>query len=164
MTKNDFLDSMKAFTEDAVKDLLLPVSIQEEGEIPTVRPAEVYRMRLPDSNSATKKVPYIIHQIVTTQDTQSEGRRTESTVLLRSIFCVFSRNEEEGALMLLELTDRFRVALMRKRIIADRYALDLKTPMETMFYTDNIAPYFAGEMMSTWKVPTVEREVAELWQ
>ena len=69
------LEELKAVTEDAVKDLIMPVKPQNEHEEQQYRAAEVYLMRLPDSGAAKKKVPYIIHQAITSKDSQPlEGR------------------------------------------------------------------------------------------
>ena len=162
MVRNDFLDSMKAFTEDAVKDYILPVRRQDTTETQEYRCAAVYKMRLPDSRSAQKKAPYIIHQIVTADDAQTEGELVKSSLLLRSIFCVYSADEQEGALMLLELMERFRVKLLRTRVLDKRYALDLTaSAMQSLIYPDDTAPYFAGEIATTWLMPAINREVPQ---
>lgn len=161
MTKNDFLEAVTVFTENAVKDMLLPTSIQKKGEESILKTADVYKQRLPDANSATKKVPYILHQIVTSSDLQAAGTNVESRITLRTIFAVYAPSEQEGALMLMELIERLRIAFLRDGVIDNRYELDLTTPLECLYYPDNTAPYYAGEMASTWKVPAVEREVAK---
>jgi len=160
MVKNDFLDTIKGFTEEAIKELILPVRVQSENEAQSYRAADVYKMRLPDSTSATKKAPYIIHSIITSADKQPAGERTQSTLQLRSVFCVYCDNEQEGALYLLELMERWREQVLRTRVLNKRYELDLRTAMESLFYpAEDTAPYFLGETVSTWKMPTVEREV-----
>ena len=91
MTTLILLDRLTEFTRDAVKDLLLPARQQENDvEAPAMRAAEVYKMRLPDSGSAKKKAPYIIHQVVTTNDLQPQGERIHATAKLRTVFCVYS--------------------------------------------------------------------------
>ena len=158
MTKNDLLEVLKGFTEEAIKDVLLPVRVQKEGEAPECRPAEVYKMRLPDSTSAKKKAPYIIHQIVTSKDIQAEGQSPEATLSMRSIFCVYSDDEQEGSLMLLELMERLRISLLRKVLLDGRFQINLEAGVETLVYPDDTAPYFIGEMMTNWIMPTIERE------
>ena len=153
------LECLKKFTQNAVKDLILPIRIQKKDEKQVYRPADVYLMRLPDSNSATKKAPYIIHQLLTTKDLQEEGHSPTSGVQVRSLFCVYSDDEQEGGLMLAGLVDRFRISLLREVVIGKRYSLNLKAGAEALFYQDNTAPYFAAEMVTTWKIPSIEREV-----
>lgn len=118
MTTLILLDRLADFTRDAVKDLLLPVRQQEnDAEALAMRAAEVYKMRLPDSGSAKKKAPYIIHQVVTTNDLQPVGEQIHATAKLRTVFCVYSPDEEEGSLMLLNLMERLRIALLKQVVI-----------------------------------------------
>lgn len=160
MDRVTLLDQLKAFTEETIKDLILPVRQQKEDKAPPEpRAAQVYRMRLPDGTAAFKKAPYIIHQIITGSDQQPGGQRLESKAQVRSIFCVYSENEEEGALMLLNLMERLRIELLRKVVIGRQFELDLDTGLEYLLYPDDTAPYFAGEMVSMWKLPEVRREV-----
>jgi hypothetical protein len=137
------------------------VRIQREGEDQSYRSADVYLMRLPDSKSATKKAPYIIHQLITGRDMQEEGQRVTSTAQVRSIFCVYSDDEQEGSLMLLGLMERLRIKLLKQVVIGERYQLDLTQAAEALIYPDDTAPYFAGEMVTTWKIPSIEREVRQ---
>lgn len=93
---NDYADSAGQaddFTRDAVKDLLLPVRQQEnDAEALAMRAAEVYKMRLPDSGSAKKKAPYIIHQVVTTNDLQPRGRTNpRHSQVAHGVLCVQPR-------------------------------------------------------------------------
>lgn len=153
------LDSLKTFTEDAIKDLILPVRIQKGDTEQAYRPAAVYKMRLPDSTSAQKKVPYIIHQILTGKDQQTQGQRIDANVQVRSIFAVYNEDEQEGGLMLLNLMERYRIAILKQVVIGDQFALDLESGVERIVYPDDTAPYYMGEMVTTWKMPPVQREV-----
>ena len=121
----------------------------------------VYKMRLPDSTSATKKAPYIIHQIVTSKDTQPSGQLEAGSAVVRSIFCVYCNDEQEGAMHLLNLIERLRIRLLQDVVIGGQFELDLEVGVETLIYLENTAPYFAGEMSTTWKMPSVERKWRE---
>ena len=55
MTNITLLEQLKAFTEDTVKDIILPVRLQKGDTEQQSRTAEVYLMRLPDSTAATKR-------------------------------------------------------------------------------------------------------------
>lgn len=58
MTKVNLLEAYKAFTEDVVKDLILPVQKQKEDkETPRPRAPEVHIMGLPDAEAAKKSPP-----------------------------------------------------------------------------------------------------------
>lgn len=160
MVKTELLEVLTRFTEDAVQDMLLPVRYQREDEGPPAdRPAAVYKMRVPDGRAATKKAPYILHQIVTEMDQQAEGKKDASSATVRSIFVVYSDAEQLGGLLLLELMERVRIALLRKVLLDGRFQLDKKAGLETLVYPEDTAPYFAGEMSSTWLLPAVEREL-----
>ena len=173
MEITDFLTSMKKFTEEAVADLRLPQRAQKKGEEPEPRAPTVYRMRIPDSGASDKLTPYILHQIVTTDDLWPVGERAERSVLLRSVFCVYypmaedNPAEDEGQLILLEVMQRWRIAVLRKQILDGRYRIDLrKEPLEGLYYPDKMSPYYVGEFASNWQIPAIElssrRELLEL--
>lgn len=158
MTHITLLEQLKLFTDDAVKGILLPVRLQKGDTEKQSRAADVYLMRLPDSTAATKKAPYIIHQFVTGKDTQPAGRQESGSSVVRSVFCVYCDNEQEGALHLLNLMERLRIRLLQQVIIGQQYQLDLEAGVEMLIYPEDSAPYYAGEMSTTWKMPSVERE------
>lgn len=159
MSRVLLLEQLKLFTEAAIKDLILPTRQQKDDEEQVCRPADVYRMRLPDSTSAQKKAPYIIHQLVTSKDIQTPGNYPEGSCLVRSVFCVYHENEEEGGLALLNLQERLRIELLKKIIVGGQYQLVLSEGLEALIYPDDSAPYYLGEMMSTWTLPPIKREV-----
>lgn len=162
MTRIILLDRLRDETVTATEDIIMPVARQKEDkEPPRPRAAEVYRTRLPDSSAAKKKAPYILHQIITGQDAQANGQRGSSRATIRTIFCVYNADEQEGGLMLLNLMERLRIHLLRKVVIGDQFTLDLEAGLETLIYPEDTAPYYAGEMMSVWKLPAVEREVRQ---
>lgn len=162
-TRIQLLYALKEFTEETVRDIILPTSYQKDDGSEGESKATVYLMRLPDSTSAQKKAPYIIHQVITGHDIQQEGQREERKTVVRSIFCVYCSNEQKGGLKLLELMERVQIRMQQKVVIDNVYELDLKESMETLIYPDDTAPYFIGEMVSTWKLPRIKREVPELW-
>lgn len=79
---------------------------------------------------------------------------------MRSIFCVYDPDEEEGGLLLLNLMERVRIALLKQGVLDSRYQLDLEAGLETVSYPDDTAPYYAGEMASRWRLPGIVREVS----
>lgn len=158
MTNITLLEQLKLFTEETIKDIILPVRLQKGDTEQQMRAADVHLMRLPDSTAATKKAPYIIHQLVTSKDTQPAGRQESGSSVVRSVFCVYCENEQEGALNLLNLMDRLRIRLLQQVIIGQQYQLDMEAGVEMLIYPEDSAPYYAGEMSTTWKMPSVERE------
>lgn len=160
MTKVILLEQLKVLTEAAVKDIILPVAQQKEDKAPPLpRPAEVYRTRLPDSYSAKKKAPYILHQILTGKDSQQPGQFESAEATVRTIFCVYDPDEQEGGLALLNIMERLRIALLEKRLIGRQFELKLDAGLESLVYPEDTAPYYLGEMISTWKMPTIERKI-----
>lgn len=153
MTAMKLLEDLKAFQLDAVKDLMLKTAPNEQNPS-TRRAAEVYTGRLPDSKSAKKKCPYILNQYVTGRDTEDQ-----SVVTIRSVFAVYDDDEQDGSCSLLTMMERVRVALRRQVVIGEQFELDLKTGLEPMAYPEDTAPFFIGEMSTTWKLPVVRREV-----
>lgn len=163
MNRIILLEQLRDFTNEAISDIIMPVRMQKGDTEQVSRAADVHRMRLPDSKAAQKKAPYIIHQIITGKDVQFEGQNESSSTVIRSIFCVYNDNEEEGALMLINLMERLRISLLKQIVIGDQFQLDLVAGLESMIYPDDTAPYYAGEMLSTWKIPAIQREVRSLW-
>ena len=156
------LETLKEFTESAVGDLILPLNPKSErGAERKERTVEVYLMRLPNNSSSTKKAPYILHQFVTGKDVQEAGRNPVSSAVVRTVFCVYCETEDEaeGALILLNLMERLRIALLKTPNIGHRYLMDKSEGMETLVYPEQWPPYYMGEMISAWKLPAVKEEI-----
>lgn len=159
MTANDFLDAMKAFTERVTKDVILPCFMERDDEEPCFKPAAVYKQRVPEVAQFEKKVPYIMHQVVTTSTGQKPGERTRSKLVLRTVFCIYHPKEEEGSLTLLELAERFRIAVLKERIVDGRYEINLAdSQLELLMYPEESDPFYAAEIITEWSMPAVERE------
>ncbi|MDF2984887.1 MAG: hypothetical protein K0R50_397 [Eubacterium sp.] len=158
MNRITLLEQFKLFTKESTGDIIMPVKLQKGDIEQTYRNADVYLMRLKDSNSAQKKAPYIIHQLITGKDIQPQGQNISASAIIRSIFCVFNDNEEEGALMLINLMERLRIELLKQVVIGKQFQLDLEAGLESLVYPDDTAPYYCGEMISTWKIPVVRME------
>lgn len=159
MNKVILLREFKEFTEKAVKDLIMPTMPTKESPEQQYRAAEVFMMRLTDSREAKKKAPYIIHQVITGKDNQPAGEKPQAQAVIRSIFCVYNDDEQEGGLMLLNLMERLRIELLKRITIGRQFTLDRDAGIEILIYPDDTRPFYAGEMVSTWNLPDVEREV-----
>lgn len=161
MTKVILLNELKKFTKAVTGGLLLPVCPTEEDPEPKPRPPGVYRMRLPHFRDATRKAPYILHQVLTGKDIQNAGKSLDSSALVRTVFCVYHEDEEQGALTLLNLMEEFRIALLEHPVLPGPFALDLKAGLEELAYPDDgelrSAPYYLGEMISTWRMDPVRQ-------
>lgn len=163
MTTVFLLETLKAFTEDAVKELVMPVRATEKRPEPEPRAALVFRARLPDFRAATEKAPYILHQLVTRKDAQAAGKAPEARAVVRSVFCVFHEDGQEGGMALLNLMERFRIALLTQRVLGKQFVLDTEEGLDTLVYPDDgehpTAPYYLGEMYSVWKIFGIERKM-----
>ena len=115
MTSVVLLEQLKAFTEKIMADMILPVAMQQGDTEQAYRAPEVYLMRLPDSRSAKKKAPYIIHRVIPLETEQQPGSEERTVVSVRSIFCCYNPDEQEGDLALLSMMERFRVELLKVR-------------------------------------------------
>lgn len=163
MVKAQLLDVIAEDVENVIKDLLLPAKPTENDPRPAPRPAKSYRGAIPDVNSDVLKAPYTCHQIVTSADVHAPGSRPRSYATVRSVFCVYSDDPQEGQLMLLNLFERVRVSWLRRQVLDKRFQLQLdeERQLEYLIYPDieTTLPYHKGEMKSVWSVPAVEREV-----
>lgn len=156
------LDRFKEFTEEATKDILLPTNPTPKK--PSIqRPPEVWKMSLPDRNSETAKIPYIILQLLKNEDVQEEGQAPYSLCTIRVIAGAYSERYDEGALGVVNILDRIREKLLRQRVIGRQFTLALPLEFVAIPSADT-APFFFGEMMTIWQIPTIKREVPELWQ
>lgn len=157
-------------------DMILPVAMQQGDTEQAYRAPEVYLMRLPDSRSAKKKAPYIIHRVIPLETEQQPGSEERTVVSVRSIFCCYNPDEQEGDLALLNMMERFRVELLKVRKVGGtgtdgkhryQFALDLSPghKLESVPYDGETKPYYAGEMITYWKLPTVQQtEDIKLWR
>lgn len=168
MSKVILLERLKEFTERAVCELLLPMQMEEEDELPPPpRAAAVYVPRLPELRSFTRKAPFITHEIVTGKDNFGQypngGRFYQSSAVVRSCFCVYHDNEQEGGLALLNLMEALRIPLLERCALGGgQYRLDVDAGVETLVYPPNpnqtaSSPFYLGEMITTWQLPPVKR-------
>ena len=170
-TKVGLLYALEEFTKRATGDILLPVKRQSRDEQePKPRTAAVFKARLPDMASFEKKAPFILHQAVTGEDAiknvnkgtgQQTRREMTSICVVRSVFCVYHPDEQEGGLALLDLMEAMRMELLLFPLLKKTFELDLDEGISQMVYPETgergTAPYYLGEMVTTWKLPPVRR-------
>ena len=161
MTKVNLLEALRDYTEQLVSDMLLPVQMQEDDEKPPApRAPGVYVGGLAAFSEAKEKVPYIFHQVFTAQDRWDPARHyIAGNAVVRSVFAVYHEDNAEGQMSLLGLLERVRLGILRKGIVGGQFRLDYELGVECVIYPNNITPFYAGEMISTWNLPPVEREV-----
>ncbi|MCM1299274.1 MAG: hypothetical protein NC203_00350 [Firmicutes bacterium] len=159
MTQVKLLEDLKQLCKEAVKNMELPVQMQKGDTKAQSKVPDVYKMRLPHSDSAKKYVPYIIIQALSGKHVQANGERPRYTVNVRFVFAVYGEDEQEGSLMLMNLMDRVQYALLKQVQVGAEFLLDVHSALETLIYPDDTAPFYAGEMAGTFYLPPIEREV-----
>lgn len=164
MTSVILLEALKERTESAVSELLMPVKPTKDEPDAQIRVPAVYTARLPDEKSSHKYAPYILHTVVNTSYRQEPGDLPLGLVNVRTLFCVYSDNEQEGGMHLLNCMERIRISLMQNPVVGKQFRLDFEGGIEQLVYPDDTAPFFLGEMMSVWKMPMVKREERSVWE
>ncbi len=155
------LNNLKLFFEEAVKDMKLPTKVQKDDVKQVFRAPGIYLMSLPDSRSYEKQVPYIIIQLTDS----AHFRKADSPpspfykAVVRFVYCVYSENEEDGNIMLLNLMDRTQEALLKKIQIGKTFVLDEYEGIDTTVFFGENAPFYTGTAMATFDLVPTEREV-----
>lgn len=158
--RTGLLTALKARQEEVTKDLLMPTKPQKTSDS-VERTAAVFLQRMPDAESSTKKAPYILNAMVNSNFIQPVGQQPISESFVRSVFCVYNADGQEGGLMLLNLMDRIRVSLQKNPVLNNVFVLDMQQGIQDLCYPDDTTPYHMGEMITVWRMPPVEREVQQ---
>ncbi|SHJ74406.1 hypothetical protein [Tepidibacter formicigenes] len=161
MTAVVLLEKLKKYIEEHTKDIILSVRTKSSSEEAKERPAEVHKMRLPDKEGETKRIPYILLQFLTGKDEQKEGQSAESECKIRIIVATYSEDGGEGAMDVLNVLTRIRISLLKDGVVGEQFLI--KKPLEYIVYPDDTAPYYMGEMLTIWEMPEIEREVKNIW-
>ncbi len=157
MTPTDLLEQFRVFVLDTLSEMQLPIN-QSPVKQPILRSPEVFLMYPPDENAHRDRAPYVLLQFLTGDDSQKDGENPKSTCNIRVVVCACSHDRSEGGLHVLNMLSRLRIALLEQRVLADRYVLQM--PLEYIVWPDNkTEPFYFGEMMTVWEMPTIERIV-----
>ena len=160
LSKTSLLEAFKERTIEATSEMLLPTQLQKGDIEAKEQPASVYIGRIPNMKQNMKKAPYILHQMVNSASKQKQGEQLQSKAIVRSIFCVYCDDEQEGTLMLINLMERLRISLLKNPLIGkNAFECDLHEGLEDLVYPDDTYPYYLGEMISVWELPPIKREV-----
>ena len=159
----NLLECLEKFVKEKTADIKLQVKVRNRSsEEVKERAADVYKMRLPKKEDQTEKIPYILLQLLSGKDDKEEGEPEESVCKIRIVVATYSEDGSEGSLDLLNVILRIRSELKKAGVVGERFALEL--PLEYLIYPDSTQPYYLGEMITNWSIPTMEREVTEIWQ
>lgn len=162
MTPIILLDDLQKFIEENTKDILLEVKVRTGSATEKERAAKVYKLGLPEKDDTTQQIPYILLKVLAGADEKEERQPKSSEVRVRIIIATYSQGGEQGQMELLNLILRIRERLQKQHIIGGRFCLVY--PFEYIIYQDTTPPYYLGEIMTIWSIPTIEREVQQLWQ
>lgn len=157
MTPTILLEELKDYIKEITKDIMLPVRVSRTSDQPKERPAEVHLMNLPKKEDETQQVPYILIKYLTGKDEQPAGQQTDSGCMVRVIIATYAEDAEEGGMALLNVISRIRYHLLKDRLLAHQFQLD--NPLESIIYPEDTRPYYLGELMTSWSLPSIEREV-----
>ncbi len=172
MTPIELLYELKKFIEENIKDIILTVrpvknkvipvpsgkdEKENAEEQPQSRAAEVHLMRLPDKDAETNRIPYVLLQFLTGTDEQQTGNVPDSECKIRIVIATYSEDGSKGAMDLLNVITRIRVALLKAGVVGETFIL--RKPLEYTAYPDDTGAYYLGEMITIWGIPTIKREV-----
>ena len=142
-------------------DIKLQVRVRGGQSDEKERAANVYKMRLPNKEDQIQKVPYILLQFLTGKDDKKDSEPEDSECTVRIVVATYSENGEVGAYDVLNVVLRIRTELEKIGIIGGYFVL--QKPLEYIVYPDSTEPYYLGEMITNWSIPTIKREVEATW-
>ena len=161
MTPVFLLENLQRFIKEKTADIILPVRTRTGSNEQKERAAEVYKMGLPEKDDAQQQVPYILLKFLTGRDDKAAGEPEESSCKVRIIFAVYSEDGQDGPLALLNLILRVRSELKKAGTVGGGQ-FELQLPLEYIVYQDTTAPYYMGEIMTNWSIPTIQRDLGDI--
>ena len=161
MTPIFLLDELEKFISAVTNDIKLQVRVRGGQSDEKERAANVYKMRLPNKEDQIQKVPYILLQFLTGKDDKKDYEPEDSECTVRIVVATYSENGEVGAYDVLNVVLRIRTELEKIGIIGGYFVL--QKPLEYIVYPDSTEPYYLGEMITNWSIPTIKREVEATW-
>jgi hypothetical protein len=166
MTPIVLLEQLRDYVREQVKDIMLPVrSVKNKTTADYAarvaverapRPPEVHLMRLPDKDAEENRIPYIVLQVLTGEDKQAVGDLPQSECRVRVVAVVYDEDASAGMMSALNVITRLRVALLRSGQVGQFL---LKPRLEWTVYDVELNPCYVGEMMLTFEMQEIEREV-----
>jgi hypothetical protein len=177
MSPIDLLKQLKAFIEEVTKDIILEVKPVKNKTTPEYsvgdgvhdvhdvskpitiisnRAPEVFLMQLPDKDAETQRVPYILIRFLVGKDDQQTGDIPESECKIRIIAVTYSKDDSIGAIDVLNVIIRIRIALLRAGQVGQFL---LRQPLEYIVYENDTSPYHIAEIMLNFEIPEIRREV-----
>ncbi len=97
-------------------------------------------MRLPNKDAETNRIPYILLQFLTGEDTQQTGNEPDSECKIRIVVATYSEDASAGSMDLLNIITRIRIALLKEGVIGKQFML--RKPLEYVVYPDETGSYY----------------------
>ena len=154
MTPLDLLEALKSYCEVCTKDLVMVSKVPKNGTQKAERAPRVFIGELPDKESARKETPYILLKLLTTKDDEEE-----STAMVRIIFVTYSQDRQENYIQCLNTLTRVKTKLLEDIVIGGCFYC--RKPVEGIIYEDDLEVYQIGEIMTTWEMPQVKRNISQ---
>ena len=161
MTPTILIEKLAEFIEDKTKDIILEVRTDRGSTDSKERAAEVYKMDLPKKEDRSKRIPYILLQYLNGTDDKKPQDIAESISTVRIVIATYSEDAGKGKYDVLNIISRIRSELEKKCLIGKEFVLQM--PLEYIVYPDGTAPYYMGEMITNWSIPTIRREMPDIW-
>ncbi len=152
MTPLGLLEALKSYCEECTRDLVMVSRVAKNGTQKAERPPRVFIGELPDKESARKEAPYILLKLLTTKDDDEE-----STAVVRIIFVTYSQDRQENYIQCLNTLTRVKTKLLEDVVIGNCFSC--RKPVEGIIYEDDLEVYQIGEIMTTWEMPQVKRNI-----
>lgn len=118
---------------------------------------KVFLGMLPEKDATDREESYYSFIIIQMAEANDELDKNETR--FRLIFGTVSQTDQ-GYLDVVNLMERVRISLLRNRVLDSRYRLEL--PYKSKVYDDQFDPYWLGEALTIWTLPTVLEEVEGL--
>lgn len=163
MTPVLLLDALEEFVKEQTKNMMLESRVKRGTEDNKLRSPNVFKQDFPEPDDSTQKIPYILLQILTGKDDWKPGDDPESECKVRIVLATYSEDGSKGAIDLLNLILKIKNELEAVGVIEGGQFV-MQYPVEYYVYQDRTPPYHLGEMITTWSLPAIEREVTHTWQ
>lgn len=160
MTPTILLQDLKILCKKATAHFELPTSLQKGDKEIIKKAPDIYLMRLPNSREYKKVAPYILIQVENGIYKQTHGKQADASVNVFLTFGLYDNDEQEGAMMLLNVMDAVRIQLLRQVVIGNQFKLDTDIGLEFLIFREDTAPYYGGVITGTFIMPPIEREVS----
>ena len=134
--------------------LLVPPKKDGKNSKPQRKPPGVYKMRLPERDVAdahAKRIPYIVLQVLQGEDSHEQSE--DSITRVRIIATTYSEDGGAGAIDVLNVITRIRIALLKTHTIGQIF--HLRKPLEWIVYPDDAGNYFFAEIAVVFEMPPV---------